>query len=88
MTYLGEDLAGHGLRAYLFDLPGHGDNQDAFTFPRTLQCATAAVESLIRAGKIDPRTTIFVGHSMGGAIAIRMADREPVLATIAISPAR
>src|SRR5271154_522329 len=23
MTYLGEDLAGHGLRAYLFDLPGH-----------------------------------------------------------------
>lgn len=87
MTYLGEDLAGHGLRAYLFDLPGHGDNRDAFTFPRAQQCATAAVESLIRSGKIDPRTTILVGHSMGAAIAIRMADREPVLATIAISPA-
>jgi pimeloyl-ACP methyl ester carboxylesterase len=87
MTYLGEDLAGHGLQAYLFDLPGHGDNRDAFTFPRAQQCATAAVESLIRSGKIDPRTTILVGHSMGAAIAIRMADREPVLATIAISPA-
>jgi pimeloyl-ACP methyl ester carboxylesterase len=87
MTYLGEDLAGHGLRAYLFDLPGHGDNRDAFTFPRAQQCATAAVESLIRSGRIDPRTTILVGHSMGAAIAIRMADREPVLATIAISPA-
>lgn len=87
MTYLGEDLAGHGLRAYLVDLPGHGDNQDAFTFPRAQQCAASAVDSLIRAGKIDPRTTIFVGHSMGAAIAIRMADREPVLATIAISPA-
>jgi Alpha/beta hydrolase family len=68
-------------------LPGHGDNRDAFTFPRAQQCATAAVESLIRSGKIDPRTTILVGHSMGAAIAIRMADREPVLATIAISPA-
>jgi len=87
MTYLGEDLAGHGLRAYLFDLPGHGDSRDAFSFPRVQQCATAALESLIRSAKIDPRTTILVGHSMGGAIAIRMTDFEPVLATIAISPA-
>jgi pimeloyl-ACP methyl ester carboxylesterase len=87
MTYLGEDLAGHGLRAYLFDLPGHGDSRDAFSFPRAQKCATAVLEWLIRSGKIDPRTTILVGHSMGGAIAIRMADFEPVLATIAISPA-
>ena len=45
------------------------------------------METLIRNGRIDPRTTVLVGHSMGAAIAIRMADREPVLATIAISPA-
>ncbi len=45
------------------------------------------METLIRNGTIDPRTTVLVGHSMGAAIAIRMADREPVLATIAISPA-
>lgn len=85
MTYLSEDLAGHGLRAYVLDLPGHGDNTEAFTFARAQYCATAAVETLIRSGKIDPRTTVFAGHSMGAAIAIRMADREPVLATIAIS---
>src|ERR1700720_2796798 len=87
MTYLSEDFAGHGLRTYALDLPGHGDNREPFTFPRGQLCATAAVETLIRAGKIDPRTTVLVGHSMGAAIAIRMADREPVLATIAISPA-
>jgi pimeloyl-ACP methyl ester carboxylesterase len=87
MTYLSEDLAGHGFGAYLLDLPGHGDSQEAFTFARAQQCATAAVESLIRSGKIDPNTTILVGHSMGAAIAIRIADRDPVLATIAISPA-
>jgi pimeloyl-ACP methyl ester carboxylesterase len=87
MTYLSEDLAGHGLRTYALDLPGHGDNREAFTFPRAQLCATAAVETLIRADWIDPRTTVLVGHSMGAAIAIRMADREPVVATIAISPA-
>jgi len=86
MTYLNEDLAGHGLRTYALDLPGHGDNKDAFTFPRAQRCATLAVEELIRIGKIDLRKTVLVGHSMGGSIAIRMTDREPVLATIAISP--
>jgi pimeloyl-ACP methyl ester carboxylesterase len=87
MTYLSEDFAGHGLRTYALDLPGHGDNREAFTFPRAQLCATAVVETLIRTGRTDPHTTVLVGHSMGAAIAIRMADREPVLATIAISPA-
>jgi pimeloyl-ACP methyl ester carboxylesterase len=86
MTYLGEDFAGHGFRAYILDLPGHGDNIEPFTFARAQQCATVAVELLIRSGKIDAKTTILIGHSMGAAIAIRMADREPVAATIAISP--
>jgi len=86
MTYLGEDFAGHGFRAYLLDLPGHGDNIEPFTFARAQQCATVAVELLNRSGKVDPKTTILVGHSMGAAIAIRMADREPVAATIAVSP--
>jgi pimeloyl-ACP methyl ester carboxylesterase len=86
MTYLGEDFAGHGLRAYLLDLPGHGDNVEPFTFARAQQCAAAAVELLIRDGRIDPKTTVLLGHSMGAAIAIRMADREPLAATIAISP--
>jgi hypothetical protein len=42
---------------------------------------------LIRSDEIDPRRTFLVGHSMGGAIAIRVADREPVAATVALSPA-
>jgi len=86
MTYLGEDFAGHGLRAYLLDLPGHGDSVEPFTFARAQQCATAVVELLIRNGTIEPNTTILLGHSMGAAIAIRMTDREPVAAVIAISP--
>lgn len=87
MMYLAEDFAGHGLRAFAIDLPGHGDSKDAFSFARAQRCATAAVESLIRSGTIDPKKTILLGHSMGGAIAIRMADRDPLAATIALSPA-
>jgi len=87
MTYLGEDFAGHGFTAYLLDLPGHGDNTTHFTFLRAQQCATVAMEALTRSGKIEPKTTVVLGHSMGGAIAIWMADHDPVAATIALSPA-
>ncbi len=87
MTYLTEDFAGHGFRAYSLDLPGHGDSTDSFSFARAQFCGTLAVDWLTREGKIDPATTTLVGHSMGGAIAIKMADVEPVAATIAISPA-
>jgi pimeloyl-ACP methyl ester carboxylesterase len=87
MMYLAEDFAGHGFRAYAIDLPGHGDSHDAFSFAHAQDCATAAVESLIHSGPLDPKTTILLGHSMGAAIAIRMADRDPLAATIALSPA-
>ena len=87
MMYLGLDFAGHGFRTYLLDLPGHGDNTDAFTFAKAEECANATVGLLTREGQIDPRNTLVAGHSMGGAIAIRMADRNPLAATIGISPA-
>lgn len=86
MLYLGGYLAESGMRAYLLDLPGHGDNVDAFTFAKAEQCADASVEWLTQAGQTDPQRTILVGHSMGGAISIRLADRDPVAATIAVSP--
>jgi pimeloyl-ACP methyl ester carboxylesterase len=86
MMYLAEDFAGHGFQTYAMDLPGHGDSKDSFSFMRAQNCATAAVEALIRGHAVEPKTTILIGHSMGGSIAIRMADRDPVAATIAISP--
>lgn len=87
MTYLETVFARAGWRVYLPDLPGHGTNTDRFTFARAQQCADSTVEFLERSGQINPKKTILAGHSLGGAIAIRMADRAPALATIAISPA-
>lgn len=87
MQRLGAELAANGIRAYLVDLPGHGVNSDSFTFARTEACAAVAVESLLRDRKISADKTAIVGHSMGGAVAVRLADHIPTIATIAISPA-
>jgi pimeloyl-ACP methyl ester carboxylesterase len=87
MLYLGQDFAGHGIRGFLLDLPGHGDNTDPFSFARAEDCAGLTIESLMRADSLDPAKTILLGHSMGGEIAVRLADKIPLAATIAISPA-
>ncbi len=87
MMYLASEFAGHGLQVYSLDLPGHGDSTDAFSFAKAAECATASVESLSRSGKVNPSKTIIVGHSMGAAIAIGMADHIPMAGTIALSPA-
>lgn len=86
MTYLGDYLAAGGWRVFLLDLPGHGANTDPFSFARVAECGAESVESLVRSQQIDPARTVLVGHSMGGSIALRLADRESVAATIAISP--
>ena len=87
MNYLGDELAfDGGLRIYALDLAGHGDNEAPFTFHRAEDCAAAAVAKLIESGAIDPKDAVYVGHSMGGTIAIRLADREPLAGTVAISP--
>src|SRR6185437_11059127 len=49
--------------------------------------AAQAVAAIIRDDSLDPAKTILLGHSMGGEIAVRMADKIPLAATIAISPA-
>ena len=87
MEYLGTGLRGPWLSRISDRLYGHGDSDRGFTFAGAQECAEAAVGSLIASGRIDPKKTVLLGHSMGGAIVIRMADRDPVAATIAISPA-
>ena len=87
MLTLGQSLAAAGLRVYLVDSPGHGDSTEPFSLGRTEQCAAAVLESLGQGGEIAPDRTVLVGHSMGAAVAVRLADRVPMLATMALSPA-
>lgn len=87
MEPIGQSLAEAGWRVYLLDLPGHGRSRERFSYANAETCAAAALDSLARTGAIHPQETILLGHSLGAAIAVRLADRFPFAATIAISPA-
>src|SRR5271167_560274 len=87
MSYLAEGLAEQGLRVFVPDLPGHGRTEGPFSFDRAEECSANLVRELIARGLLDPERTILAGHSMGGAIALRVASQQPVAGVVAISPA-
>jgi pimeloyl-ACP methyl ester carboxylesterase len=87
MSYATEGFALQGLRVFVPDLPGHGRSDGPFSFERADQCSENLLRELVARGLVDPERTILAGHSMGGAIALRVASREPVAGAVAISPA-
>jgi len=87
MSYLARGFALLNLRVFVPDMPGHGRTLGPFSYARADSCSDLFVRQLIARGAIDPARTILAGHSMGGAIAVRVGARIPVAGTIAISPA-
>jgi pimeloyl-ACP methyl ester carboxylesterase len=87
MSYLAQAFAQQNLRVFVPDLPGHGRTVGPFSFARADACAGSLVRQLAARKAIDPARTILAGHSMGGAIAVRIAARIPVAGAIAVSPA-
>jgi pimeloyl-ACP methyl ester carboxylesterase len=87
MSYLARGFAEQGLRVYVPDLPGHGRTAGPFSPARAEQCGESLLRELIARGMISADRTILAGHSMGGAIAERIAGHVPVAGLIAISPA-
>jgi pimeloyl-ACP methyl ester carboxylesterase len=87
MAYLARGFASQNLRVFVPDLPGHGRTPGPFSFERAERCADSFVRELVARRAIDPQRTMLAGHSMGGAIALRVAARVGVAGVIAISPA-
>ena len=95
MSYLAQGFADQGLKVIVPDLPGHGHTEAPFSAARADQCSESLLRELIVRGIIVPERTILAGHSMGGAIAIRVASRMaanaaasvPFAGVVAISPA-
>ncbi len=87
MSYLARGFASQNLRVFVPDLPGHGRTPGPFSFERAESCAETLVRELIARRAIDPQRAMLAGHSMGGAIAIRVAARIGVAGVVAISPA-
>jgi len=87
MSYISAGFAAQELRVFVPDLPGHGRTGGPFSYERSEQCSENLVRELVARGLLDPERTILVGHSLGGALALRVAARVPVAGVIAISPA-
>src|SRR5712692_53072 len=87
MSYLARGFAEQGLRVYAPDFPGHGRTPGPFSPARAEQCGEALLRELLTRGMITADRAILAGHSMGGAIAERIASRVPIAGLIAISPA-
>ncbi|MFJ5547482.1 alpha/beta fold hydrolase [Streptomyces sp. NPDC093225] len=68
-------LAGH--RSLLVDLMGHGTSDRPTGFAYTLEAHADAVAAVLDAAGVAGVEV--VGHSMGGAVAIVLADRHPRL---------
>ncbi len=87
MSYLARGFAEQDLRVYVPDLPGHGRTPGPFSPARAEKCGETLLGELLTRGLVNGDRTILAGHSMGGAIAERIAARAPVAGLIAISPA-
>jgi pimeloyl-ACP methyl ester carboxylesterase len=87
MSYTTAGFASEGLRVFVPDLPGHGRTAGPFSYQRSEQCSENLVRELTARGLLDPEKTILVGHSLGGAVALRVASHLPVAGVVAISPA-
>jgi pimeloyl-ACP methyl ester carboxylesterase len=87
MSYMARAFAEQNLRVFVADLPGHGRTPGPFSFSRAETCTESFARQLIAGGLIDPARTVLAGHSMGGAIAVRLAAHVPFAGVIAVSPA-
>jgi len=87
MSYVAEGFSEEGLRVFIPDLAGHGRTAGPFSPARAENCTESFVRELISVHVMVPEHAILAGHSMGGAIAIRVASRVPIAGVLAISPA-
>jgi len=87
MAFSAQEFANQELRVFVPDLPGHGKTPGPYSPALDNTCAESLVRDLIARKAILPQRTILAGHSLGGAIAIRVAARIPVAGVIAVSPA-
>ncbi len=78
---LAQDLRRAGMNVLFFDYRGSWGSGGTFSFAHALEDVASAVtyvrtDSSVKAFRIDPRRLIFLGHSMGGWLALMEAAAD------------
>ncbi len=66
-----------GVNIFIFDYQGYGNTAGKPSEENTYQDAETAWAFLIKEKKISPNNIIIYGHSLGGAIASKLATTQP-----------
>jgi fermentation-respiration switch protein FrsA (DUF1100 family) len=75
-----------GLAVLLFDYRGYGGNPGTPTEEGLAADARAAVEYLAGRPEVDPARMVYLGESLGAAVALRLAVERPPAALVLRSP--
>lgn len=75
-------LASLDLSVLIFDYAGYGRSQGRPTERGTYDDAAAARRWLVETRGVDPSRLVYFGRSLGGAVAIGLAEREPPAALV------
>jgi pimeloyl-ACP methyl ester carboxylesterase len=72
-----ELLVAAGLDVLAFDYRGYGRSSGRPSEPGTYADASAALGALLARPGVDPARVVYVGESLGGAVALELAVRSP-----------
>jgi uncharacterized protein len=83
---LAAELSRLGLAVLLFDYRGYGGNPGVPTEEGLAADARAALAYLAGRPDVDPDRVVFLGESLGAAVALRLATERPPAALVLRSP--
>jgi uncharacterized protein len=83
---LGAALTRLGLAVLLFDYRGYGRNPGRPTEEGLAADARAALAYLAGRPEVDPERMVYLGESLGAAVALRLATERPPAALVLRSP--
>ena len=81
-------LAHHrtGANIFIFDYRGYGESEGAASEQGTYLDSRAVIEYLASRPGVDPDRIVYMGHSLGAAVALELALTRPPLAMVLVSP--
>jgi hypothetical protein len=81
-------LAHHrtGANIFIFDYRGYGESGGTASEQGTYLDSRAVIEYLASRPDVDPDRIVYLGHSLGAAVALEVALTRPPLAMVLVSP--